>query len=788
MFKNYIKSAVRNLYKNRLFATISLVGLTLAIGCFAVTFVFIDTMNNIDSYHDNADCIYYANIMIERDGDTQLWGPTPDPLGPAMIQDIPQVDFSTRIRNRTGKVLAGGKEFNEHLAFADPDYLNIFKFEMIDGDKSEFGAPNTILINQEVARKFFPSKNPVGESMILRNTNGFEDEFTVGGVMEQAPKGASIQFGVLIAYQRIEDWEGKDLEDWSSWTHTFIKVANPADIDLIKIQLQPYVELQNAASEDWKIQRIVFEEMKNIVAKSGNLRNSINNGPVASSKIAMFFFGFSLVLMACLNYVNIGIVTSTRRLKEIGIRKVLGSNRARLITQFISENILLCLIGLVLGGLLAGQFLIPAFNRMFGAPLKLDLLHNIRLWGFFAGTLFVTAFVSGGYPAIFVSKFGPADILRKNERVGGGSKLTRFFLGMQIFLAFMMLTAGIVFVQNSRFHKRMDWGYNQDAVLTVPIVNQALYEPYLNAVRQHSDIVELSDSFDHVATRNNVDVVEYEGKTIEVDRLAVGYNYLNTLQLRLKKGRNFNLANSTDQDQAVIVTEHTVKRLQLEQPLGTRLTIGANDFFIIGVVENFFNTVFQEPMKPLLFRMSSPDNIRYLSVQVKTGTENSSFDFLKNTWDEMNHEQAFRGFYQNRVWDWYFKDAKGVNELSLFVGFSALLIACMGLFGMISINILKRIKEVSIRKVLGATPRQIVQMLNRDLLILVGISLALAIPCSFLLMRTYLASAFQGTHVPLTAVPFALSGSILIMTILLTVGSQLIKAARTNVVNNLKVE
>ena len=786
MFISYLKSATRHLVKNRLYTLISLIGLSLAIGSFSVTFVFVDALNHSDTFHEHVDQIFNVNIMINRNGNTQLWGPTPTPLGPAMKHDFMQVQDFVRIRHRNGTFLYQDNAFEEQFIFVDDAFLDMFTFPLIQGDKQGLSSQNGIIITDRCAIKYFGDENPIGKSITIRNKDYFQDEFVVKGIVEHGSPASNIFFDILLPYQRIEDWEQTDVTDWGSWTHTFIHLNDADEIALIKSQMDKYIELQNAANETWAVQKFVFEPLRTMGRNSHLVTNSISGGPPPSSTVAMFVFGFSLLLLACLNYVNIGIVTSTRRLREIGVRKVLGSTRKKLITQFISENVLLCMISIILGALFAGLYLVPSFNRMFGAPLSLNLMENGRLWIFYISILFVTAFISGGYPALHVSRYNPVNILRKNERVGGGSKLTKSFLTFQFILTFVMLSAGIIFVNVTKHLEQMDWGYNQEQVINVRLDDSRSFEVFRNDIAQNPNIISTAGSKNHIGRSFDIDVVHHEGKEYEVRSFKVGHDYIETLQLRLKSGTGFEEQMGTDQN-AIVVNERFIKDLRIENPVGKVVAIDHNDYIIVGVVENFHYRVLALPIQSAMIRLSDPEDFTFLSARVIPGAASQTMSFLENRWKDYFPDEPFDAVFQDEIWDQFFRENNCVHQLSLFVAGVALAISCMGLFGLISISVLKRTKEMSIRRVLGASAAHIVSLFNRDLMIMLIIALCIAVPLSYIFMRKFVDEAYS-FNMPITSVPFVLSAFILIITALLTVSSQLLKATRTDVVENLKNE
>jgi hypothetical protein len=378
------------------------------------------------------------------------------------------------------------------------------------------------------------------------------------------------------------------------------------------------------------------------------------------------------------------------------------------------------------------------------------------------------------------------NILNKTQKIGGGSKMTKIFLSFQFVLTFLMIGMALIFIQNAKFQENIDWGYNQENVINVYLKEKNQYEVYKNTIAQNPDIINISGSQHHIGRSWTSDAVGYHGEEYAIPAFIVGYDYLDTLQVQFKKGRNFDRGFATD-DRAIIINEKFAGTLGWKNSLGQRVVIGNIEYTVIGVVEDFYNQPFTEPVKPALFRLGDPRDYRYLSARVQAGKMVRSAKFLENNWRQLFPNQLYEGFYQDEIWVEFFSINDGVSKLGSFCGLIALLISCVGLFGLLSISIVKRTKEISIRKVLGASISNIMQLLSGNILKIMIISSIIGAPLCYFFAVSLMDSYFS-IRTPMTLTPFLIAAFILISSSVLTVLSQILKAARMNIVDRLREE
>jgi putative ABC transport system permease protein len=788
MFKNIMKLAFRNLLKNKLFSFISIVGLSLAIGCFIVSYAYVDFWNSMDSFHENVDEIFMVESVINRSGNTQVYGTTPMPLGPSLIEDFPQIKRVVRINGGWGSFRYKERVFGERFLFVDEEFFDMFTFPLLTGNKDALKDKNSVIVSDKYAEKYFGTEDPIGKELLVSRGEEYQQSFFVKGVVKNNPKNSSIRFDILLPYEKRLDWGVDDLCDWSIRTNaTFIQLENPDDVNVLKNGMNKYVNFQNSVERDWSVSEFDFEPVSKISDNSWKIRNSIGHADHPAAIIAIFLFGLLLLLIACLNYANIGIVTATRRLKEIGIRKVLGSTRSKLVHQFMGENLLLCLIAAIVGIALAKFYLFPSFVNITSSPAEMNLSGNYKLWLYFVMTLLITGVGVGGYPALYVSRFHPVSILRKTQKVGGGKKFAQALLLLQFVFTFITIATSILVWQNSIYQKNMDWGYNQEHVIGVRLDGEKHFELYKNVISKNPNILGIAGSQNHIGDFYSSDTVFYEGNKYEITRFSCGYDYLQTMQFRLKEGRTFDKNLATDLDNSIIINEKFATSMGWEQPLNKSVVIGTNSYFVIGVVEDFHYRTFMSSIGPAMFRLCDKNDFNYLLVRSKAGAETQTAKTMEECWKAAIPDEPYNAFFQDDIWGPYFRELNATTTIFSFIAVIAIVISCMGLFGLITINIVKRMKELSIRKVFGASVGNIVNLFNKNLFTIMIVSTIIATPICYFLADSLLGSVYR-YRPPIKLFPFLIAGLLMTTLSLLTVLSQIYKAARSNPADTLRIE
>lgn len=780
MFSTYFKLAYRNLAKHKLASFINIAGLSIAIGCSFVAFLFIDFFYNRDTFHENADSIYAVHSIYRTGNQTQEWASSPIPLGPALAADLPAVSNVARVITGSGVLRYEDRTFSESIRFVDPAFLNMFSFPLSHGSSTALYDAGSIVLSSTLTEKYFGDVDPLGKDLTVRFSNGAQETFTVAAVAAPFPDRASFWFNALINFDHLRTLD-VDLDDWATNTRTtFIQTDEHASLPEIEAQLASYLPAQHLANPERTIESFTLESLVTLARRAASIRDNITFLTMDPAQaINMAFSGLFLLLMACFNYINIAVVTATGRLREVGIRKVVGGNRLQLVTQFLGEHILLCIAALLLGTALGHFFLAPGFNSLFPVfNLALDLTENSLLWIYMAIVLGFTGIVGGLYPALYVSRFRPLALLRKQMFQGGKQRFTRTLLVFQFVLAFFAIVNIFVYFDNQTYQRDRDWGYTQTHRLVVPVNNNQQFELLKNELEALPGIERTSGTVHHVGRSRDRATVMVDDNPFEVATYRIGHDYFETLDVRLESGRFFDRTFPSDQHQSVIINVALAQKIGWDVAIDQTLRLDDAVLQVVGVIDNFMTN----PMRttdPAIFRLSDPQHARYVVAALQPGQALSTADQVEHIWKSNFADEPYRGYFQDSILDTFYSVMDNLAVVSLFSGFISLLITCMGIFGLVSLTLSKRLKEFSIRKVLGATPIHILSLLNRGFLIILAIALIVAVPMSYVGLDAMMGALFA-EHTPLYASAFIWSTLIMIGTACLTVSSVWHKATRTN--------
>lgn len=788
MVKNFIKTALRSLAKNKLISFINIFGLSLAIGCSLVVYVFVDFMYSQDHFHENRESIFMVKNTVSRNGIEQIWGDSPAPLGEMLEADFSQIKYAVRIDNRNVVLKYNEKVFGEFVRFVDPEFLDMFTYPLSSGNREALIDPSKIIISKRISDKYFGEAEPLGEQIVLV-INDKKESFTIGGVAKEFPKTASFSFDILINFEKkFNIYQKEDRNDWKDFIgSTFIQLNDPKDISLISSNMGKYVQLQNAADEDWPAEAYTFEPMTTLSMNSHAIDGDISGGDDPIGRIILLTIAGFMMTLASFNYINISISSATKRLKEIGIRKVIGGTKRQLVIQFIGENLIICALALILGAVWARVLFLPWFNAQFPIELGLDFYQNINAWLFMGVLLLITGFGSGAYPAFYISSFSPVNIFRGNQTFGKKNKFTKIFLTFQFVLSIITIVFGISFVQNAKYQQGRDWGYDQAQTLVLPVDNEGTYIAFKNEFLQNSNVTSVAGSANHMGRSVGLSVIDINDKKYETRRIDVGYNYLETHNIRLKEGRFFDESLLTDLDKSVVINETFAKNMEWKNPVGQAFDIDSLTYNVIGVATDFHYNDFNQKIVPAFFRMAKEEKFNFISIRVKEGKVVETEAQAEILWKKHVPDLPYNAFFQNEVFDRYFDQLKSHGRIMGFTATLAIILSCMGLFGLVSLNVATRMKEFSIRKVLGAGVASIFHGVNRQYVLLISIACILGLPISYFLVSLLFEEVYK-YHMPLTAIPFILATIFIFGVALLTVSSQIYKVMTSNPVDALRNE
>ncbi|MDX1941844.1 MAG: FtsX-like permease family protein [Saprospiraceae bacterium] len=787
MLKNYLHVAWRSIVKNPLASFINIFGLAMAIGCGMVAFVFVEWNMNMNEVHEKRETVFMATTLMKQNNEDQAFAVSPIALGPALQQDFPQVLNFARLIGRSGTMRYEDQVFNEYIWFTDPAYLEMFTFPLKWGNAAALKEKDQIVLSEDLATKYFGTANPVGKTISLRFDDKTTLSFIVGAVVEKFSDRTSIKFDALSNLEVLRSVDPTlRLEDWSKMTSaTFIELNTPKDAAAIENGMNGYVERFNAAQEEWEARSYKFEPLATLYEAGNYIRWSIAGSSDPTGRIVLAIMAAILILLACLNYINIAVANASKRLKEIGVRKVIGANQSSVIVQFLMENALITLFALLLGFGLAVTLLVPGFDRLFsiGFEFKFD---NLKLWIFLILLLTTLSIVSGFYPAIVVSRFKPVSIFRGKLKLGGKSIFTKVFLTLQFTLSMIAIVGAIAFVQNSKWNQNKDWGYNHKQRISIEVPNFAAFEQLKNEMAQYPDVLSMAGSAHHIGRHSENNRIEFPDQKLEVQRLDASPEYFETMGLRLKEGRTLDENIQADK-QAVIVNETLVEKMGWPQALGKEFRLDSLQYSVIGVVQDFHYYSFWNMIEPLIIKLAPEDEYRFLTMEVREGKATQTYAYAEQAWKKLFPNDAYRGSFQDETFQDYFEQSRGHGKLMTFAAILTIVLSCMGLFGLVSLNVAARMKEFSIRKVLGAGVPEMIRQVNRQFLLVLIIATMLGIPASYFAIGALLEVAYI-YHMPLNMTLVVLGAILLLVTAVLTVSSQIRKVLISNPVNGLRDE
>jgi len=486
-----------------------------------------------------------------------------------------------------------------------------------------------------------------------------------------------------------------------------------------------------------------------------------------------------LLLLASFNYMNVSIATVATRLKEIGIRKVIGGQKKEIIQQFLIENFLLCAISMAVGCLLSYLFFLPGFNSLYPVDIPFIFSSGNVVFLFFGGLLVFIGFVSGAYPALYIASFTPIHIMRGREKFGQKSLLSRVLLTFQFVLAFMTIVGSFVFIDNSLYLKNKDWGYNHDQIIAIPVGEKEKFLALRDKLNGNQQIANLSGSVNHIGRANTRASFIYKEQKHETVDYRVGFDYLETMNIRLKEGRFFDRNIQSDADESIIINEAFAKKLGWDNPIGQYFEFDSLKRYVVGVVHDFHYEGFYNALGPVLFRIAPEDDFKYLAVLIKSNHLNETEKEIKSAWADIAPDDPYEGFIQDEVFADFNNDNNANVKLLGFISGTTVVLASLGLFGLVSFNITRRMKEFSIRKVFGANLSHVFKLMNRDYVWILLIAFLVGAPLGFYLINTLIQNIYPDPQAA-RPVPFFIAVSIMLLTVAFTVSTQLSRVKKEN--------
>jgi putative ABC transport system permease protein len=816
MIKNYLKIAWRNLMKNKVFSLINIVGLSTGLACCMLITLYILNETSYDRYQKNADNIYQVGTEFRGLGNIKKLPNTPAAMGEIMKQVFPEIQQTTRLIRLFGedKTLLqytpqnnAVKSFYETKGYlADSTFFRMFTYNFIAGDPSTaLSNPNSVVLSEEIAKKIFGNQPALHKIIHISSSTNGDHDFEVTGVFKPINKPSHIDGRFFLSTmggdvaQMIRN-AGNNLAN-NNMYYTYLLLAPGADPKKLEAQFPAFIdkyagkELKAVGFQ--KVQYLV--SLKDIHLHSGSDADVTPSGSVTYLYILASIALFTL-LIACINFMNLATARSSKRSSEVGIRKVLGAEKKLLIAQFLGESVMMSLIAFVFA-ILFTELLIPAFNSVSGKNLSLNY-SNIAIVVAFLLLSILTGLLAGSYPAFYLSSFNPAKVLKgKFSNSLAAVSLRKGLVIFQFVISVVLIVASVVIAQQMKYLRSADLGFDQERQIVIPLRSEnakKIYSSFKDELLKQSTIANVGASAFYPGITNYSDNILYkqgesmqQGKDVRMN--YVDTRFLQTLHITPVAGRLFSDDFRSDTSKAIILNEKAIKELGFASPqesIGQKLFFdfqGKNyDFDIVGVVKDFHYEDLHLPITPYGFQLSLQPQYNYMIVHAKAGDINNILASVKNSWHNLNPSEPFE---YNFLDEDFQKNYDAENRLSAIVGYFtaiAILISCLGLFGLATFSAEQRVKEIGVRKALGANVSSIVALLSKDFLKLVGIAILIASPLAWFAMNKWLQSFAYRIHINWTV--FAITTLAALLIALITISFQAIKAAIANPVKSLRSE
>jgi putative ABC transport system permease protein len=795
MLRNYLTIALRNLQRNKAYTCINVMGLALSIACGIIIFTVVQYHLSFDNFHPHADRIYRF-VTEQHRADVSYVPNVPNPFGKAFREDYTFAEKVARIFTIEGEVITiqngnQTKKFREdEVAFAESDFFDIFHYPLLRGDKNTaLTRPNTAIITEKVARKYFGNEDPVGKTFRLDN----RIDFTITGVLKDFPPTTDRQTEIYLSYSSLkqyDEWQASD-NAWGGITSdmqcfAFLKPGvSPADVEAV---LPAYVKKFRPQSKNvhhYKLQPLAdmhFDARYEGVMDKRNLW-------------VISLIGLFLIVSACVNFINLATAQALNRGKEVGVRKVLGSLPRQLFGQFIAETALLTLLAVVLACGLS-VLILPYLNELCNSQMKLGLLSDGQLLAFILLLVLVVVVFSGFYPGLILARFQPALALKGKltQRHVGGFPLRRALIVTQFAISQILIIGMIVIASQMRYSTQSDMGFNKEAVVMIPVAPEST-PTTMNSLKSRfsgiAGVENVSLCFAAPASENSWQThlrfdTRTEDEVFSVSCRAADEQYISLFGLELIAGRNLFPSDSVRE---FIVNEAFARKSNLPSPqelIGRKLTVNTTlSGPIVGVVKNFHDQSFHEDINPV-FITTFPDVYNAYAVKINLANARNTLANLEKTWSAMHPDKIYEHqFLDEQIAKFYETEELMLTLIQAFAGM-AIVIGCLGLYGLVSFMAVQKTKEVGIRKVLGASVSQILWLFSKEFLLLIGIAFLIAAPIAYYFMGQWLSNFAYS--VPFSAAYFALALGASVLIALLTAGYKSIKAALANPVKSLRNE
>ncbi|MFC2157493.1 ABC transporter permease [Acidobacteriota bacterium] len=773
MFLNYLRIAFRVIKKQKGFSFINITGLAVGMACCVLIFLWVKDELSFDRYHENSQDLYRVAIRQEGNWLTS----SPWALAPVLKQEYPEIVKATRFRFSNWLTSYGERSYQENAILVDPDFFEMFTYPFLKGtSESAFSSLQSAVITKRTAEKYFGNENPIGKELRIENTSNL----TVTGVIDDVPPNSHVSFDILAPVKLMGE---ERLASWAYESWTYVLLEQNTSVDSLRGKIVGVVEKYD--------KRIQGERILDLQLLTRIHLHRMDGGGNITNIYLFSTIAFFILIIACINFMNLSTARAGKRGREVALRKVVGAHRINIVRQFYGESLIHALIALVFAILLV-VVLLPSFNNLAMKSLSLDVARSLPLLLVLLGITLFTGIVSGSYPALFLSSFLPVKVLRGiSSKNAKNPLLRRVLVVIQFTIAIGLIVGTTTIGKQMNYIRNKELGFNRHQVLSIPLNNSTRqnFEALKSEMLQNPNVIDVSASANRPTNVGNINPVYWEGggpdQYVTVNFSTVDYDYFRLFEMDIIKGREFKKELSTDKLNYVI-NEEMVKLMKIDEPVGKLFSLWTLEGVVIGVVKNFHSRPLHQEISPIVFTLNRNWDYNYLFVKIRPENVSQTLSFLEGRWKSVVPNFPFDYVFLDEVFQEQYISDQRTGTIFKYFSILAIFISCLGIFGLSAFMAEQRTKEIGVRKVLGATASSIVTLVSREFMLLLAVANVIAWPVSYILMKRMLDGYAYRTSITIWI--FLLAGFLAVLIALLTVSYQAIRASRTDPIQALRYE
>jgi ABC-type antimicrobial peptide transport system permease subunit len=806
MLKNYFKIAWRNLSKHKGDTAINLIGLCVAFTAALLLFLSVFFEFSYDNFHKNKGNIYHVYTKVYSlnniDGSTAV----PVPMMPALKQEYPDVQYYSRYISTNGNVRYNEKQLSQNLRLTDPDFFRMFSFPFIAGDASTaLNDLNDVVLTEKTAKRIFGNEDVVGKTFQMQMGKEWKP-FTVSAVVKDIPNNSSIEFDMAARFENSGIYN-QSLTEWSNWNHSaYVQLKDGVNPEIFAKKVNPFYE--NHFAEDIRASKRdgikpgpdgAYMQLGLLPLKDLHTSTDlqVEGGSIGKGYLYLLLaIGILILLIASINFINLSIGRSFTRSHEIGLRKTLGALHWQIVGQLWIEALLICFFALLVSGILT-YYLLPSYKQLFQMSVQRELLFTPTTWLIVLTGFLLVSLIAGGYPAWLIAKVNIISILKGKFSIRRSQSIRNSLIVVQFAIAVLLMICTFVTWQQVNYLRSKPLGYNRNQVISIPIESDEDPNIVLERLRVNLNgyptILSVSGIYNNLgrgtdgSSRHSAIGFDYKEKNYRTNWMGVSYDFAKTLDLQFIAGRDFSRELLTDSN-AIVINEAMAKQFNEKNVIGLQLPIhdSAQYMTVIGVVKDFNYESLHQKIEPISFTIEKPFGVHYALVKVAPSNLPASMELLKSTWKKILPNSDFKGSFLDENIDRQYRREEKLGQIFISGAIIAIVLSCMGLLAMVLLIVTQRVKEIGIRKVLGATVPNIILLISKDFMWLVVIAFLIAAPLGWWGMQKWL--EHFAYRIDLQWWVFLIAALLAFAIAFITISVQAVRAALSNPVKNLRTE